>query len=250
MNILLIIHGSTEIDALVSNQSLRRLNIDRMKYREIDRGNIQHVHQILDSTNTLFISRLLDDGNDDLVIRALHSTEGMIIVDPLNTRVEWRLAKALQTSELFVAPRMLDTKGVRHAEYNFGPGTGNIKGRYLIVGERPGNEASLGQRDAAFFSVSGSSAWLRNQIFSIDDLHPDDFYFINAFDRENNPTDLSFIEGCAFERIFALGGVAKEHLSKEDHLKDKVSNHYHPQYWKRFRSKEEYPLITELKGTE
>jgi hypothetical protein len=124
-------------------------------------------------------------------------------------------------------------------------GAGNFKpGVVLLVGERTAHPME-NRYHAPFCAVTASSGWLNTQL-AHSTISEDKLFWINALDNDGTPIDLAqLVLELAPKYIIALGNVARERLSfyklKHDHVP-------HPQYWKRFKSKQTYPLINILES--
>lgn len=195
---------------------------------------------IVDVTNLYeVIQRLRRDSSWRLVERALCSKRGGILSKkPLSIDFNW-------ASTNYCVETGVKLLNNGRPAINVGPGVGNwLPGKViLLIGEKPGNEKAVTRKDYAFLSSSGSSGWLCKRL---DDIKfPErDIYWINAQNREGDWTDASFISALQPTQIFALGGIANTWCAMND---IKAEAHNHPQYWKRFKSKQEYPLITKLR---
>jgi hypothetical protein len=115
------------------------------------------------------------------------------------------------------------------------------KGNILIVGDTPGP-------DANGFNVpfvgSGSGLWLLQKMEQAD-IDEKNLYWINAYDDFGGHANPEFLNELKPSRIIALGKRAlcwcDEHAT--NHI---VESTYHPQYWRRFKNGQEYPLIKML----
>lgn len=127
---------------------------------------------------------------------------------------------------------------------NRGPGIGAWRPGHstLVVGERIA-ESHHGV-DWPFTGFSGVSTWLTQQLMFAD-AREEDLYWVNAFQPNTEPTDPAFIERLNPKRIVALGSIARKWLEDAGHKPIEVP---HPQYWKRFRAMEEYPLLEVLRA--
>ena len=124
------------------------------------------------------------------------------------------------------------------------PGIGGSNARVLMVGDRPTEENVY---QLPFVHPKGCAPWLTKQL---DDngFQEEDFYWINAYDVKGKRTDFS---GLGFYELgICLGHHASERGSelKRANVCDTIRTLAHPQYWKRFHTREEYPLIDILKG--
>jgi hypothetical protein len=119
-------------------------------------------------------------------------------------------------------------------------------GRILLVGDKPGpgivNEAE-DYIPVPFYGLRHSSAWL-NKLLDDHNIPEEQLTWINAFYLENQPSQNDELYKRQPRAVIGLGGVAQKWLRTAD-----CEDYYcvdHPQYWKRFKSKELYPLITLL----
>lgn len=121
---------------------------------------------------------------------------------------------------------------------NYVPGV-----KVFLIGERT-SHPEKNKLHAPFCSTKACSGWL-NKLLCEADVNEKDLFWVNALDNDGTPVDLGSMHAYLQPKhIFALGKVAEERL--------KVYNlsytaFAHPQYWKRFKSKEPYPLIAALK---
>lgn len=135
-----------------------------------------------------------------------------------------------------------------HSGRNIGPGIGNWNpGRVvLLIGDRhgPSIQPYSTQFNLAFCDMAkaGSSFWLTKLLeeAGIQERH---LYWINAYDKEDIPTDPGFIGRLEPVAILSMGDSA-ERWCKSNALKSEPFSH--PQYHKRFQYKEPYPLISRL----
>lgn len=116
----------------------------------------------------------------------------------------------------------------------------------LLVGERPAPDAPDDDRFhfTPFGAEHHSSLWLNLQLHQAG-IPEDRLAWANAYDRKGVATGLAAFSPPFLFRV-ALGRAA------HDVLKSYELEHctlHHPQAWKRFRSKEPYPLIDLIRGT-
>lgn len=118
----------------------------------------------------------------------------------------------------------------------------------LIVGDMPGPGAP--QTDdfhhTPFYAKNNCSGWLNAQLI-VNNILEDKLLWINAADWKGVPTDASKIPFKQFSYVVALGGNA-EKWAKKNAPAEKIVKFHHPQYQKRFKSKEPYRLIAFLKS--
>jgi hypothetical protein len=201
---------------------------------------------LLDVTNLqAVIHQLQENYTWRLIERAILSSSGALIT---NTQYE-HLTPSMPIDIPYLilgddpdTTFWFKTLDEQRSKPNDGPGVGNWQPErvILIVGERPGNEAPCTKKDYAFLSSKGSSAWLCKQLehAGFPEKH---IYWINAYDRNDVRTDPSFVDILKPWSIYALGAYASKWCSESAFMNHHGFNH--PQYWKRFRSSERYPLI-------
>lgn len=115
--------------------------------------------------------------------------------------------------------------------------------KVFLIGERT-SHPEKNKLHAPFCSVKACSGWLNKQLCEAD-IDEKSLFWVNALDNDGTPVDLQAMHAHLQPKVvFALGKVAEERL--------RVYNipyiaFAHPQYWKRFKHKEPYPLIAALK---
>jgi hypothetical protein len=111
-----------------------------------------------------------------------------------------------------------------------------------IIGERPSKDSLL-QRTYPFLDIDGSSGWL-NSLLNTTNIREDQLFWINAKSINGDDNDPEIIHQLNPKAIVCLGKIAESWANKNgwEHL-----NVPHPQYWKRFKSTVEYPLIDLLR---
>jgi len=124
-----------------------------------------------------------------------------------------------------------------------GSGIGNFRvGNILLVGDCPGAKA-LGYNTP--FVGSGSGRWLLKKLEDAN-IPEDKYYWINAKDGFGVETEQTFLDNLKPKKIITLGNEAAK-WTKCLANRYNVQSCRHPQYWLRFRSAEEYPLLKLLK---
>lgn len=111
-----------------------------------------------------------------------------------------------------------------------------------MVGEQASNPL-VDPDQRPFCTDRGCSGWLNRQLdaSAIDERL---LYWVNALHNDGRPADLrSLVDRLQPTRTFALGLVAQRACANAGLA---YEAHYHPQYWKRFKSKYSYPAITHL----
>lgn len=134
-------------------------------------------------------------------------------------------------------------------ELNLGPGIGRwkISGVVLLVGDKHGPSLQPYQVNSniAFCDMAkvGSSFWLSQKLDEAN-IPEDRLYWINSYDKSNLPTNSEFVHKLNPITILALGDVAAGWCEKNQLRYEPFS---HPQYHKRFKFSDPYPLIERLK---
>lgn len=118
------------------------------------------------------------------------------------------------------------------------------KGSVLLVGDRPAPDAP---NDPTFhFTPFGaehhSSLWLNLQLHNAR-IPEERLYWVNAYDRNGNASSYEALDTDA--QVIVLGGNANRWVCSGTHICGQWLVQ-HPQAWKRFHSKEPYPLIDYL----
>lgn len=132
-----------------------------------------------------------------------------------------------------------------------GPGIGawNPDHVVLLVGDRhgPSIQPYAVDYNLAFCDMAkaGSSFWLSQQLdkANVQEKH---LYWINAYDKEDIPTEPGFIEQLKPVAICALGDRAARWCQSNSL---RYEHFTHPQYHKRFEHSQPYPLIEFLAKT-
>lgn len=114
-----------------------------------------------------------------------------------------------------------------------------VKGNILIIGEQASDPTNAPEQEP-FCSSKGCSGWL-NKLLQAEGIPEEKLFWVNALYNDGTLVDLlALVEQLEPSAVVALGNVAKK--SCADHGVQFFSA-YHPQYWKRFRSKNRYPLL-------
>lgn len=117
-------------------------------------------------------------------------------------------------------------------------------GSVMVVGEQTSHPEE-NKYHAPFCSIKACSGWL-NALLEDANIEERKLFWVNALDNDGSEVDLrklfDFIQP---PTVFALGNVARDQLKKHGIEFQHVP---HPQYWKRFKNKEPYPLIEQLAG--
>ncbi len=117
---------------------------------------------------------------------------------------------------------------------------------FILIGDRPGPGApkNTGYHHTPFYSTNNSSFWLNFGLLSRD-IAESSLLWINSHMHDGQPFNVSLLKDyTASATVVALGENAAKWAVKNGVRHYKVP---HPQFWKRFKSKEVYPLF-ELMG--
>ena len=121
-----------------------------------------------------------------------------------------------------------------------------LKHKILVVGDRPwvpGERYDPDHVYTPFPYVDASSGWL-NAYLELENIPESELVWINAYDLAGKPTKPVIIECLEPREIILLGNKAEEWLSAADPARFARSLYApHPQFWKRFKSQERYPLM-------
>lgn len=122
-------------------------------------------------------------------------------------------------------------------------GVGNyVKGVRLIVGEQS-SEPTKPPAYQPFCTTEGCSGWL-NKMLDIEMIPEYGLFWVNPVSLDGTMYNLkSMVAELKPCEVISLGHFAKN--ACDDGGVDSTMC-YHPQYWRRFRSKERYPLLDML----
>ena len=117
-------------------------------------------------------------------------------------------------------------------------------GKIVIIGDRPSPGTPVDSKHPPFCGNKSSSKWLNEQLCQAG-VPEEELRWLNAVKADGNRTQYcELYQLLPAKIVIALGVNASAWLSAAgvDHVRLP-----HPQYWKRFRSKEErYPLLEVL----
>lgn len=134
---------------------------------------------------------------------------------------------------------------------HFNPARGcTAPGKVVLVGDRPGPGApkNASYHHTPFYSTKNSSSWI-NCLLLKEGIPEEQLMWINAYDKDGVPNAPTVLFNLSPAAVIALGGNAAKWLTGVCGLQPgQFTETYHPQYWKRFRSKDRYPLLDLLKG--
>lgn len=119
-----------------------------------------------------------------------------------------------------------------------------LPGSIMLVGERT-SHPERNKYHAPFCSIKACSGWL-NTLLEAAGVPETKLFWVNALDNDGTNVNLRELYDIINPpSVIALGKVAEHALAEQGITAISVP---HPQYWKRFKSKQEYPLIPILKG--
>lgn len=146
---------------------------------------------------------------------------------------------------------ILDRTGTAQAAIERGPGIGSWSSEsVLLLGDRPSNTWPETAPNYPFISAyrSGCSEWLAQQLED-GGVPESSLYWSNTYTQKGDRLPFEWIERLKPRGIITLGNAAQAWLDGAG-LKSSYQVH-HPQYWKRFHSKDTYVLpryVTKLLG--
>jgi hypothetical protein len=117
------------------------------------------------------------------------------------------------------------------------------RGSVLLVGEQVSHPKE-NKYHAPFCSTKGCSGWL-NVLLENACIPEDKLFWVNALDNDGSKVDLANLYAqLQPTTVIAMGNVARDSLRSQGITE--FEHVPHPQYWKRFKSKQPYPLIVVL----
>lgn len=128
---------------------------------------------------------------------------------------------------------------------NLGPGIGHWAERggvTLLVGAQMNAPESAHDLPFVSFNGGGCSAWLAEGLESAG-IPETSLYWVNALTPDGGVTKADFVDELRPRRTIALGADAAAWCVAAGIAH---STTQHPQFWRRFRSQEDYPLLAML----
>lgn len=124
----------------------------------------------------------------------------------------------------------------------FGAGS-FIVGNIMLVGEQDSDPtASTFQKP--FCTNKGCTGWLNKQL-DVENIPEERLFWVNALNNDYTEANLKYLtDKLKPIVVLALGGIAQKICKKQE---INFIPFYHPQYWKRFKNKQPYALISKLK---
>lgn len=118
-----------------------------------------------------------------------------------------------------------------------------LPGNILLVGEQASDPTNAPEQQP-FCSSKGCSGWL-NKLLEAESIPEEKLFWVNAKNNDNSTIRLKeLVDVLIPSMVFALGKTAQK-LCIDENVECKTFQH--PQYHKRFKSKQHYDLISELK---
>ena len=118
-----------------------------------------------------------------------------------------------------------------------------IEGNVLLVGEQDSDPAAS-KEQRPFCTNKGCTGWLNKQLDAAS-IPEEKLFWVNALNNDYTPVDLRLLVAILRpSAVLALGGIAQKQCKDQEVT---FTPFYHPQYWKRFKSKQPYALIARLK---
>ena len=114
----------------------------------------------------------------------------------------------------------------------------------IIVGDRPGPAAPTDpsyHHHTPFYSTKHCSGWLNAALY-LEGIPEERLIWLNSADKDGNQTNFDILLKLEPDTVIALGENAEAWLRKSDVLSEWYKFN-HPQYWKRFKNSQSYPLI-------
>lgn len=114
-----------------------------------------------------------------------------------------------------------------------------LQGNILLIGEQASDPTTAPEQQP-FCSDKGCSGWLNRQLQS-EEIPEEKLFWVNALNNNGTVIDIkTLVDQLNPSSVVALGTVAKKACDSQG--VDCIAS-YHPQYWKRFKSKFRYPLL-------
>ena len=123
-------------------------------------------------------------------------------------------------------------------------GAGAFKpGNVLLIGEQASDPAAAPEQQP-FCSSKGCSGWLNNKLEE-EAIPEEKLFWVNALNNDHTPVNLTkLVVDLKPSVVIALGGIAQKQCKVQG---VSFQPFYHPQYWKRFKSKHRYALLDKLR---
>jgi hypothetical protein len=130
----------------------------------------------------------------------------------------------------------------RETNAHYGAGS-FTHGNILIIGEQASDPATAPEQ-LPFCDDRGCSGWL-NSLLEDNNIPEEKLFWVNAKNNDGSTIHLKeLVEVLAPSMVFALGKTAEKLCIAEG---VNFKSFQHPQYHKRFKNKQTYDLISQLK---
>lgn len=134
----------------------------------------------------------------------------------------------------------------RKKRYMKAMGGGSVKTKVILLGDTPGpgRPTHSNYHHTPFYSTKNSSLWV-NCLLRDHRIPECDLLWFNTTLADGTKLDASIVKRCLEGNpvVISLGGNAKKWLEHNLSGYPLTAGVFHPQAWKRFHSKEHYPLI-------
>jgi adenylate kinase family enzyme len=173
--------------------------------------------------------------SDEAQFKAIYDAYAAMKYNTPHVTYDWKKETLDDLAEKLAAVEVYENKG---------PGIGNFKpGNILIVGDTASNPL-IDNIDLPFVHWDGCSPWLAMQL-DYAGVPESELYWVNGFRLDGGIQSKDFVDELQPRLIVALGEEAARWCEIADLKYTRVE---HPQYWKRFRHADQYPLVNLLRG--
>lgn len=140
---------------------------------------------------------------------------------------------------------------VRKRRYLTAMGGAAVECKAVLLGDTPGPGRPEDPRyhHTPFYSTKNSSLWINCQLVE-EGIQETDLLWFNTTLANGSPLDETIVrrqlQTESKPLVVCLGNNAKKWFSCRFHGYSQVATVFHPQAWKRFHSKQRYPLLDVL----
>lgn len=117
-----------------------------------------------------------------------------------------------------------------------------MSGNIVLIGEQASHPEGAPEQ-LPFCCHKGCSGWI-NWLLEEEKIPEEWLFWINVYNNDGSVADLNILNQIEPSLVVALGNHAAQECLKRGFDYIKLP---HPQYWKRFKSKERYPLLDLLR---
>lgn len=140
---------------------------------------------------------------------------------------------------------------LRKTRYLEAMGGKSVKTKVVLLGDTPGpgRPNDPGYHHTPFYSTKNSSLWI-NRLLWDHCIPEEDLLWFNTTLADGSPLDskIFFNQLHGDPAVICLGGNAEKWILTHALYRIPCGKVHHPQAWKRFHSKEPYPLIDLLES--